>query len=444
MNVRRNTLTAITGTLVVGALTAAALVNITRADAGAATNAAKKPEESSAGQAITVEVQEPDKRTLNRLLRMPATLRADEQVDLYAKTSGYISAVKVDIGSRVRKGDVLIEIDVPEMHDELRQAEAQVQARRARLEAARAQADQAELMIGAAEAEQHRVATERDLRRITEERMTRLHAEKAIPDQALDEAKGALVTAAAALTVAEAKVAQARGDKQAADAEIEVAEADLALTEASLDRVRTLMAYATIEAPFTGVITRRRVDHGAFVRSAAEGETRPLLTLVRDDVIRLTLDVPESDVPSVHIGTPVDVYVKTLERHAQAKVARTARALDPGTRTMQTEVDIENPGHELLPGMYAQVTVQLEARADAMIVPSKAIRVRGRDLFVLVAADGIARSAPIELGYDDGIQAEILSGLKGGERVIIASKGVVTADTPIVVRNAEPGLAAAR
>jgi RND family efflux transporter MFP subunit len=416
----------VAGTLIVIGVAAAALVGIARADREAASEStATAPSPPTDGGAITVEVQTPDNRTLNRLLRMPATLRADEQVDLYAKTSGYVSSVKVDIGSRVRQGDVLIEIAVPEMHDELRQAQATLAAKRARLESAKAKAMQAELMIEASLAEQNRYATELQLKQVTYDRIAELHEEKAVTDQDYDEAKSELATADAHLKVAEARVAGARGDKQAADAEISVADADIAVAEASVARFQTLMEYAIIRAPLDGVITDRLVDHGAFVRSAAESATTPLLTIAKDDRIRLTLQIPESDAPFVRIGTPVDVHVKTLDRHVQATVSRIASALAPETRTMQAEVDLDNAGHQFAPGMYAHAAVQLVSTAGAMLIPSKAIRVHGDEVFVLVADNGVAHSRPVGIGYDDGEWAQIVSGLTGNESVIVTTRGTV-------------------
>jgi RND family efflux transporter MFP subunit len=447
MNVNSKTFTAIAGTLMVGGLTAAALVNITRAETSEEPRASARADVESEGNTsretetarakargsspITVEVQEPDKRTLNRLLRMPATLRADEQVDLYAKTSGYVSAVKVDIGSRVRKGDVLLEIDVPEMDDDLRQAEATLAAKRARLESAKAKAMQAELMIEAGLADQHRYATEQQLKQVTHDRVVKLHDDKVVTDQAFDEAKSELATANAHFKVAEARVAGARGDKTAAEAEVRMAEADIAVAETAVARVKTLMAYATIHAPFDGVITKRLVDHGAFVRSASGSATTPLLTIAKDDRIRLTLQIPESDAPFVRVGTTVDVHVKTLDKHVKAQVSRIASSLVPNTRTMQTEVDLDNAERNMAPGMYAHVAVQLESKPNAMMIPSKAIRVRGEDVFVLVADDGRARSVPIQIGYDDGASAEIASGLNGSERIIVESRGVCVAGTAV-------------
>ena len=192
------------------------------------------------------------------------------------------------------------------------------------------------------------------------------------------------------------------------------------------------MAYATIRAPFDGVITDRLVDPGAFVRSAAEGVTRPLLTISKIDRLRLALEIPETDTPFVRIGTPVSIDVKALHTEPiKATITRTAVAIKPETRTMRAEVDLPNADGKLAPGMYAQVTINLESKEQAMVIPSKAIRVKGRNLFVLVDDAGIVQSRDISIGYDDGIWVEVLTGLTDDERIITSAGSDIAPGSPI-------------
>ena len=387
--------------------------------------------ETSAG-AVRVEVVQPVRRTVTRELRMPATLMPDERVDLFAKVSGYVGRIDVDIGSRVGKGDTLAVIDVPEMADELRQVEAVLDAKHAKVAALRAQAAQAELMIETARAEVQRFVAEHDLDQINLTRQIELHQGDAVPEQALDEARSALAVGKAQLQIARAKVEGAGAFKRAVDADVRVAESEARVAAANIARLKTLVGYATIRAPFDGVITERHVDHGAFVRSAAEGTTQPLLTIAKTNRIRLTLDIPETDTPFVHVGTEVEIDVKALRRAPfRATVTRTAGALKVDTRTMRVEVDLDNADGRFTPGMYAQVVVKLESKEQALVIPSKAIHVKGRDTSVLVAENGRARSIPVDLGYDDGIWVEITAGLTGDELVITSSGGAVAPGTPV-------------
>ncbi|MFQ5413008.1 MAG: efflux RND transporter periplasmic adaptor subunit [Phycisphaerae bacterium] len=395
------------------------------------------PPPADGGHAVNVQVVKPVRRAVVRELAMPATLMADEQVDLFAKTSGYVADIDVDIGDHVSKGDVLVGLSVPEMADELHQAEAVVGAKRARVRALQAKATQAQRMVETARAQVRRYEAEHRLGTINLTRKQALRKGNAIPEQALDEATSAHAITEAKLQIAQAGVAGAEAELQAVEADVEVAESEVTVALASVARLKTLMAYASIRAPFDGVIAIRSVDHGAFVRSATEGTATALLRVVKTDRIRIALDIPEMDAVYVRVGTKVDIDVKALAAPPfSATVSRTARALNPATRTMRAEIDIDNPDGRFAPGMYAQVVVNLESKASAMMIPSKAIRASGDEMVVLVSVDGVVKSKPVRVGHDDGIWAEIVSGLDGGELIITSTGGAIapgTAVSPVFV-----------
>ncbi len=350
-------------------------------------------------QATAAEVVKPTRRTMVRELRMPATLMADEQVDLYAKTSGYVARIDLDIGDRVAKGDVLLEIDVPEMADEAAQAEAVLAANRAKVQAAEAKAVQAGQMVETARAQVQRYTAQYELDQINLKRKEELRQGNAIPQQALDEARSAHAIAEAQLQIAHAQVAGAEAQKLAAVADVEVANAQVLVSKANVTRLRTLMDYASIKAPFDGRITVRYVDHGTFVRSAAEGTSEPLLRVAKTDTIRVVLEIPEVDALYVRVGTEVEIDVRALGGHPfPGTVSRIAGALSPSTRSMRAEIDVHNADGRLAPGMYARVLIKLETKAQAMMVPSKALRVLGGETVVFVAADGVAGGVPSPVG----------------------------------------------
>jgi len=391
----------------------------------------------SANQAVQVEVTKPVRRVMTRTLSMPATLVADQSVDLFAKASGYIESVQVDIGDRVSAGDVLIKISVPEMLDELEQANAILEARRTRVDALKAKVTQAESQVQTALAEVERFEAERHLRHVTLQRQEALRKGNAIPEQALDDSKGELAVADAQVRIAGANVAAAKAEKLSAEADVMVASSEVMVATADVSRIKTLMRYATIRAPFDGLIHARHVDPGAFVRSAAEGTTTPLLSISKVDRMRLVLEIPETDAPFVHVGTSVSVNVVSLRGEPMtAPVSRTAATIRAGTRTMRAEVDLDNAAGRLAAGMYAQVAITLETKKVALMIESKAIRVEGKKTSVLVADGSIARSKPVEMGYDDGIWVEVVSGLDGNESIIVSSNGVVGPDAPIRVMTA--------
>ncbi|MCH7924328.1 MAG: efflux RND transporter periplasmic adaptor subunit [Planctomycetes bacterium] len=390
-------------------------------------------QQDNSNAAVRAEVVRPVHRPILRKVSLPASIRADELVDLFAKTSGYVGSIEVDIGSRVKRGDVLVKIDVPEMMDEMRQAESLVRAKKAKVQALRAKAVQAAQQVKTAMAEVKQYVAKFQLDEINLKRKQELREGNAIPAQALDEALSAHAIAEAQLAIARAKVAGANAEQQAVEADVQVAQAGAEVARADLARLATLMGYTEIRAPFDGVITMRNVDHGAFVRSAAEGTTQSLLQIAKIDRMRIVMEIAEGDVPYVRPGTAVTVTIGALGgQPLSATITRTAGALNPRTRTMRAEADLDNADNKLTAGMYAIVAVNLESKEQAMMVPSKALRAMGKELMVLVVHDGVAQARPISVGYDDGIWAEVLSGLDGNEAVITATSGAITVGSPVV------------
>ncbi len=409
--------TQLIGSIIISVAAIASIVYMAGAtpDGQAGNNDKSKPAaaQATSAQSSSVLVTQAKRQPLTRTLRMPATLLADEQVDLFSKTSGYLASINVDIGDRVSKGDVLAVVDVPEMVDDLRQAEAM-------LEATKAKVKQAQAVTETARAEVGRCHAEYQLEALNIQRKKELRKANAIPEQELDEAKSKF-------SIAEARGRIAQAGVTSGEADVMVAEAEVIQAAATMGRIKTLMNYATIRAPFDGVVTRRLVDHGDFVRSAADGASSPMFTVAKVDRIRISLEIPESDVPDVRIGTEVVIEIKALrDKPIQATITRTAYALDPSTRTMRAEVDLDNQNMKLLPGMYAQVDIKLESMESALVIPSKAIRVRGTELSVLVASNNIVKKMPIEIGYDDGIVAEIVGGLVGDELIITSATSAIS------------------
>ncbi len=398
-----------------------------------------RAEDNAGRKKVSVEAVQPVRRTVTQGLTLPGTLMADERVELFAKTSGYVDTIDLDIGARVRKGDELVTISVPEMADELRQSEAVVRAKQSKVKALKAKSVQAQRLIDTAVAQVQRFSAEHDLEKINLRRTETLREGNAIPEQALDKARSDNAITEAQLRIAEAQVAGARAEFQAVSADVDVAKADAAVAAASVARLKTLMNYATIRAPFDGVITHRHVDHGTFVRSAAEGVAQPLLRVAKTDRIRVVIEIPESDTPFVRAGTNVKIELKTLgDATINGVISRTAASIKPETRTMRAEVDLDNADGRLTPGMYALVTVLLDTRANATVVPSKAIRTSEDRTVVYLVVNGKAEPRPVEIGYDDGIWAEILSGLSSGDQVIIAADATVASGVAVEIATTNP------
>lgn len=342
---------------------------------------------SQKGQsAIHVGVVTAERKDLVRKITLPGSLVAFEEATLYGKVSGYLRTIRVDKGDRVRQGQTLAIIEVPEMVKEVAQAEAAYREALASLNRVKAQAK---------------------LQAATLARYQEVHSQDpdAISKQELDEY-------------------QSRSD--VAEAEVELTGAKVSTARANHERLIALSRYSVITAPFDGVVTARFVDSGALIQ-ATTSSNQPVVTVQDLDTIRVYVSVPEVDVPMIHKGTPASMTTAAHPgKEFTASVTRYAEALDPATRTMKTEIDVPNSRHLLRPGMYADVTLVLEKTPDAVVVPDTALLFEGSKKFVYVVRQGKAHRVAVETGFDDGVEAEILSGLNGGEQVVVAGKESLT------------------
>lgn len=324
-------------------------------------------------------VTRPDVRDVERTSTLPGNIEPFEVVQLHAKVTGYVEAILVDIGDRVSEGQELVRLTVPEMILELAQARAEVQAATARLEKARAEAE---------------LATT-EAKRLTE---LRARLPGAVAGQDVD------------VALAHEKVA-------AADVALATANESLAMT--AVVRLEVLMTYASIQAPFDGVVTRRMVHSGALVSAGRESGT-PLLEVIRDDVMRLVIHVPEQVAPLVRRGQDLTFQIDALPgRTFRASVARTAVSLSPQSRRMRVEADVER-ATGCRPGMYATVTLVYDVIADARVVPSRCLRAHEDGSSVLLADAGVLREVPVTVIEDDGAWCIVTGdGLSGESAVVL-------------------------
>ena len=352
-------------------------------------------------EAVSVQVKLPERSELAREVELPGSIEALEQVTLYAKTAGYLKWIQVDIGDRVRKGQILAEIDVPEMAPEYAGAEAEIE--RAKANVTNAQADI------------ERVKAELELKKITYERLKSIRDEDrdVMPQQQVDEAKAQFDVARAMVNVAESK--------------IKVAQSEMAKAEAARARLSTLMEYTKIQAPFDGVVTKRHVDPGALIQQASsQTNVSPVVTVARVETLRLFVDVTEADVPFIKRGIPVTLTVDAIPGETyRGACTRFATALDPKTRTMRTEIDIPNRNSVLRPGMFGRVKLDLERRKDALTVPAGALFTEAGKTYVYTVENGKAKRVEVKTGLDDGIHIEVISGLNGNEPIIISGRSAV-------------------
>jgi RND family efflux transporter MFP subunit len=207
------------------------------------------------------------------------------------------------------------------------------------------------------------------------------------------------------------------------------------VAQAKLQRTRTLLQYSRIAAPFSGIITARFVDPGAFIPAATAGstpQTAAIVTLMDYTRVRVQVYVPEPEVPFISNGVPAQVTVEEVPgRTFPGSVTRFAHALDPATKTMLTEIEIPNPGGELRPGAYASVQLEVERKQQALLVPAQALVIEKSGASVFTVADAKANKTPVQTGFNDGIHVEITSGLNPGQPVILVGKQTLNDAQPV-------------
>jgi multidrug resistance efflux pump len=313
----------------------------------------------------------------SRTLERPGQVEAAEQTRLYTKIAGFIQKVHVDIGDRVKKGQVLAELSVPEVEAEFRQKEAVVAQAEAEVELARRalQVAEAGLVLSTAQVQEAEAALKRahahHERWKTE--YTRLEKmNKVIDKQVLDEKQHELEAAKAGLGEAEAKVkaanaahAGSKAKREMVQADVHVALARREVAKADAGRVEAMLQYAKVCAPFDGLVAQRTATTGAFAAPVDGSKAEPLFVVVRIDCVRIAINVPEAAVPFVQVGTRALVRVPALQgKEIPAAVSRMAGALDRGTRTLRAEIDLPNPEGKVLPGMFAVVAIPGASQAD--------------------------------------------------------------------------------
>jgi multidrug efflux pump subunit AcrA (membrane-fusion protein) len=420
------------------------------------------------------------RKTLVRFCEQPGRVIASEQSPIWAKVSGYVRAVHVDIGdvvagpklasptepqdaktntsvkaSAVRsqpatRGQLLVELDVPELRDELAQKEAAVE-----LEAALVKRDEAAIRVALAardtaaareseaRAAQNRVAADQERWRAEYDRISMLAARMAISDKVLDETRSKLAAAQAAFEESEARIRSAAAAAAEAAALVAKAEADRDAASArwkavaaERDRARTMAGYAELRAPFDGVVAARHVDVGHLVGAGAGSATgssgpaasgagnspakAPLLEIVALDPVRIVVDVPESDAVLVERGAAASVRVDALgPAPFTGKVARTTWSLQQATRTMRVEIDVPNPQQRLRPGMFAHAKITAAERPDALVLPKSAIlALPGKPACWVISADGTLVRRELRLGIEAAGEVEVVEGLGPNDELV--------------------------
>jgi RND family efflux transporter MFP subunit len=353
----------------------------------------------ASGPQATVGVTSVAKKTLSRQITLSSELVPFEEIDVYAKESGYVKKLYVDYGTHVKSGQVMAILEIPELQDQLQEDQAQIT--NASDEISRAQH---ELMRYQAQ-------------------YKALHLEYSRLNSVFQTQPG---------IVAQQEVDDAQGKDLAAQSQIESAQAALRATESNLSATKakfvhdqTLYDYSKITAPFSGVVTERYANLGALVQAGTASSTQamPIVKLSEDSLFRLVIPVPESYVRYIRVGDPVNVRVPSLGKAFPGKVARFSVDVKEDTRTMHTEVDVANPQHLLVPGIYAEADLTLEQKDNVTTVPLQAISHDGDRTSVLVVnrRDQL-EDRPVTLGLQTASDSEVLLGLSDGEQIVVSDR----------------------
>jgi len=337
--------------------------------------------------------------SISDTLEIASEFQPFQEVDVYAKVSGYIQKLYVDYGTHVKQGQVLAVLEIPELQQQLQQDQASV--RRSDQELTRAREDL------------NRAQSAYTVANLTYTRLAEV--QKSRPELVSQEE----------IDVAKGKDLEADADMSAQKAALAAAEEALLAAKAALGKDQAMFDYARMTAPFDGVITQIYAFTGALLPAGTtsnKGDSA-LCRLSQNDLLRLVIPVPERAVPNIQIGEPVAVNVSGMDRTFEGKIIRFSDQIDLTTRTMHTEVDVPNPKYQLVPGMYASVKIPLHAAAKVLTVPVQAFQAgsEGKGVVLVVGPGSKIERREVSVGLQSATDVEILSGLQENEAVIFGS-----------------------
>jgi RND family efflux transporter MFP subunit len=323
---------------------------------------------------------------------LPGNIQAFTDAPIYARSSGYLKQWNVDIGGHVKAGQVLATIEAPELDQQVRQAKASIQQTQASLDQAIANEAQGK--------------ANEELARVTAQRWQNLVAKGAVSRQENDQYQAQYQAQVANLNALEQAIAAARSN--------------IAVAEANLGRLQEMQAYEIVKAPFDGIVTARNIDVGALINAGNGGPAQELFHLAATDKLRVYVNVPQADSRAAAPG--LKSYLTLAEfpgRKFQGELVRTAGAIDAATRTLLTEVDVDNTSGELRPGAYAEVHLMIPEGSRSLILPVNTLIFRSEGLRVGVVRNGNrADLVPVILGKDFGNEVEVVSGIDENDLVI--------------------------
>ena len=353
-----------------------------------------------AADAPHVAVVKVTRRNLTNTLQIAAEFEPFQEINVYAKVSGYIQKLYIDWGTHVAQGQLLAVLEVPELQQQLELDQASVH--------------RSEQDLMRSNEELNRAQSTYNVTHLTYTRMA--DVQKTRPELIAQEE----------IDVAQGKDQEASAGVSAAKASVAASDQELVASKASFEKDKAMYAYARISAPFNGVITEMDAYTGSLLpagTSSNKGD-QALCRLSQNDLLRLVIPLPERAVPDVHLGEKVGVHVSTNNETFQGKIVRFSDQIDTTTRTMHTEIDVPNPKYELVPGMYATADMPLHTAQNVVTVPLQAVQTSGEDRGAVLVVDSSNKiqRREINLGLENATYAEVTSGLKEGELVVFGEQ----------------------
>jgi RND family efflux transporter MFP subunit len=349
---------------------------------------------------------------------LPGSTEALNVAAIDARATGYVRERLVDIGSTVKVGEVLAVIESPELDQEVEQAHAVVRQSKAAWEQARSNLEQARAGVNQARANLAQLEANEQIAATTDQRWTKLVDKGVLPKQSGDERRSAFQASHAATEAGRAALGTAEANVASRTADLAAADANVGAQNANLHRVERLQAFERVEAPFDGVVTQRRVEKGDLV-TAGSGNSS-LFTVVEANTLRIQVNVPQSFAVDLNVGQKAEVLIPERPgKKYSGTVARTARALQSSSRTLLTEVQVDNKNGDLLPGMYAHVKFDIPRTEPIAVIPADALIADAKGTRVAVVdSENRVHFREVQVGRDLGSEIEVLSGIREGENVV--------------------------
>jgi RND family efflux transporter MFP subunit len=356
----------------------------------------RKPQEVAQAAAV-VKVQ---RKNLSSTLEISSEFQPFQEIDVFAKVSGYVQKLYVDYGTHVKQGQILAVLEIPELQQQLLQDEASVR--------------RAEQDVSRAHEEQSRAQSAYNVAHLTFGRLADVQKSKPelMSQQEIDEAQG--------------KDLEANAGVSSAKDSVSASDQALLASKAALEKDKAMFGYARMTAPFEGVVTQIYAFTGALLpagTSAAKGDSA-LCRLSQNNLLRLVIPVPERAVVDIRDGESVEVEVSSLARTFSGKIVRFSDQIDPQTRTMHTEVDVPNPKYELIPGMYASVKIPLHSVTGVLTVPVQAVKSSGaaEGTVLLVNPSNHLERREVKIGLQTSTDVEVLGGLQENDSVVFGEQ----------------------